>query len=140
MEPSARPRLESSLGLTARIVSAYVIANPMERADLPELIRAVGRVLDSAAHEADVPAIEPSKPTPAQIRRSVRPDSLVSFLDGRAYKTLKRHLHRHGLTETDYRARFGLPDDYPMTAPDYRARRSAMAKASGLGHGRRGPS
>jgi len=140
MDTSAHPRPESNLGLTVRIVSAYVVANPMERADLPDLIRAVGQVLDSAAHEVAAPAIEPLKPTPAQIRRSVRPDSLVSFLDGRAYKTLKRHLHRHGLTEADYRARFGLPDDYPMTAPDYRARRSAMAKASGLGHARQGQS
>ncbi len=140
MDPSVRPPPESNLGLTARIVSAYVFANTLGPADLPGLIRAVGQVLDDAAHQADASVIEPVKPTPAQIRRSVRPDSLVSFLDGRAYKTLKRHLHRNGLTEADYRARFGLPDDYPMTAPDYRARRSAMAKASGLGHARRTPS
>lgn len=134
MDPSAHPRPESNLGLTARIVSAYVVANPLQRADLPGLIRAVGQVLDGAAHQAETP--EPARPTPAQIRRSVRPDALISFLDGRAYKTLKRHLHRHGLTEADYRARFGLPDEYPMTAPDYRERRSAMAKASGLGRTR----
>ncbi|MET3666702.1 MucR family transcriptional regulator [Caulobacter sp. 1776] len=133
MDPSATP----TLGLTARIISAYVSSNALERADLPRLIRTVHEVLDGAARGPDASVAAPAKPTLGAIRRSVRPEALVSFLDGRPYKTLKRHLHRHGLTEADYRARFGLPDDYPMTAPEYRDRRSAMAKASGLGHARR---
>ncbi|SFT28250.1 ROS/MUCR transcriptional regulator protein [Methylobacterium sp. yr668] len=73
------------------------------------------------------------KPTPAQIRKSVRHDGIVSFIDGKAYKTLKRHLTSHGLDPKSYRERFGLPADYPMTAPSYAAQRSALAKAIGLG-------
>jgi predicted transcriptional regulator len=129
--------LGPTLGLTARIVGAYVSANALDCADLPGLIRVVHDVLDGAARGSEASAVEPAKPTQAEIRRSIRPEALISFLDGRPYKILKRHLRRHGLTEADYRARFGLPDDYPMTAPDYRDRRSAMAKASRLGHVRR---
>lgn len=129
-----------TLGLTARIISAYVSANRLESAELPVLIRTVHDVLDDAARppEPPPPVRSSSLPTSAQIRRSIRPDSLVSFVDGKAYKTLRRHLHRHGLTEAAYRARYGLPDDYPMTAAEYRDRRSAMAKASGLGKTGRG--
>ncbi|UAL11060.1 MucR family transcriptional regulator [Caulobacter segnis] len=125
-------------GLTARIISAYVSANTVAGDDLPVLIRQVGEALDSVERPIEVPEAPP-RPTPGAIRRSVRHDALVSFLDGRAYKTLRRHLNRHGLTEADYRARFGLPSDYPMTATEYRERRSAMAKAAGLGHGRQRP-
>jgi predicted transcriptional regulator len=122
----------TALGLTARIISAYVSANPLESADLPGLIRTVREGLDDAARGA--PATKAvAQPTLTQIRRSIRPEAIVSFLDGKPYKTLRRHLHRHGLTEADYRARFGLPDDYPLTAAEYRDRRSVMAKASGLG-------
>jgi predicted transcriptional regulator len=122
----------TTLGLTARIVSAYVSANPLEGADLPGLIRVVRAALDDVARGWPA-AKEAITPSSTQIRRSIRPEAIVSFLDGKPYKTLRRHLHGHGLTEADYRARFGLPDDYPLTAAEYRDRRSAMAKASGLG-------
>lgn len=129
-----------TLGLTARIISAYVSANRLERAELPVLIRTVHDVLDDASRPREPAPARPSNlPSSAQIRRSIRPEVLISFVDGKAYKTLRRHLHRHGLTEEAYRVRYGLPDDYPMTAPEYRDRRSAMAKASGLGKTGRGP-
>ena len=73
------------------------------------------------------------KPTPAQIRKSVRDDGIVSFIDGKTYKTLKRHLSANGLDPQSYRVRFGLPSDYPMVAPSYAAQRSALAKSIGLG-------
>ena len=57
----------------------------------------------------------------------------MSFLDGKRYKTLKRHLTTHGLTFAEYRERFGLPSDYPTVSPNYSAQRSEMAKAIGLG-------
>lgn len=137
-QPNSSTPGRPTLGLTARIISAYVSANPVAGADLPVLIRTVRAVLDGAVRGPEAPRPVPSlKPTPAKIRRSIQGDVLISFLDGKPYKTLRRHLHRHGLSETDYRERFGLPDDYPMTAPEYRIRRSAMAKASGLGHARR---
>jgi predicted transcriptional regulator len=61
------------------------------------------------------------------------PDGVVSFLDGKTYKTLKRHLGTHGLDPVSYRQRFGLPADYPMVSPNYAAQRSALAKSIGLG-------
>ena len=77
--------------------------------------------------------------TPAEARRSITPNGLVSFIDGKTYQTLKRHLGIHDLTPEGYRARFGLPVDYPMTAPAYSEKRSALAKASGLGQQRTKP-
>ena len=72
--------------------------------------------------------------TPAvPIRRSVTDDHIVCLEDGKRFKTLKRHLTAHGLTPERYRERYGLPTDYPMTAPGYAAQRSALAKAIGLG-------
>lgn len=61
------------------------------------------------------------------------PEGIISFLDGKTYKTLKRHLSTHGLDPHGYRARFGLPADYPMVAPEYAKRRSELAKSIGLG-------
>jgi len=78
------------------------------------------------------------KPTAAQIKKSITPDGLVSFEDGKSYKTLRRHLTIRGLTPEAYRAKYGLPVDYPMTAPSYSAQRSALAKSLGLGQFRRG--
>ena len=75
----------------------------------------------------------PEKPTAAQIRKSVTPDALISFIDGKPYKTIKRHLAKHDLTFAEYRARYGLPSDYPSTAATYSAKRSELARALGLG-------
>jgi predicted transcriptional regulator len=84
---------------------------------------------------SEAPAVE--KLTPAQIRKSITPDALISFIDGRPYKTLKRHLSGNGMTIEQYRERYGLPRDYPSTAASYSAQRSALAKSLGLGNQRR---
>lgn len=120
------------LSLTVDIVANYLQANKMAQADLPGLIATVHAALGSAG---TVEAVEPetARATPAQIRRSIRPEGLVSFEDGRPYKTLRRHLTTRGLTVAEYKAKWGLPADYPTTAPDYSAKRSAMAKQLGLG-------
>jgi predicted transcriptional regulator len=73
------------------------------------------------------------RPSASEIRKSARPDGIVSFLDGKTYKTLKRHLTSHGLDPKAYRERYGLPADYPMVASAYAEQRSALAKAIGLG-------
>ena len=70
---------------------------------------------------------------PVPIKRSVTPDHIISLEDGKAYKSLKRHLTTRGLTPTEYRHKWGLPADYPMVAPNYAAQRSAFAKKIGLG-------
>ena len=123
--------------LTGDIVAAYVSNNPVRPADLPELIQTVHAALNGLANgtAGATPEAEIEKPTAAQIRKSVQPDGIVSFLDGKSYKTLKRHLGTHGLDPVSYRQRFGLPADYPMVSPNYAAQRSALAKSIGLGRG-----
>jgi len=123
--------------LAGAIVAAYVSNNSVPVSELPNLIRSVHNAvvaLTSGATPTAAVAAEPSeKLTPAEIRKSVRNDGIVSFIDGKTYKTLKRHLTAHGLEPRAYRERFGLPTDYPMVAPSYAAQRSALAKAIGLG-------
>lgn len=123
------------LDLTGDIVAAYVSNNPVRPSDLPDLIRNVYGALSGLATGAAKVTAEPEveKPTTAQIRKSVTPEGIISFLDGKTYKTLKRHLSTHGLDPQSYRARFGLSADYPMVAPEYAARRSELAKSIGLG-------
>ena len=123
--------------LTADIVSAYVSKNSVRPSDMPDLLASVHAALaglsQSSAPEA--PAVD--KPTPAQIRKSITYEGLISFLDGRSYKTLKRHLRTRGMTPEEYRERFGLPRDYPVTAASYSEQRSKLAMALGLGQQRR---
>lgn len=123
--------------LTADIVAAYVSNNSVPVADLPALLSGIYSALCGLGQGAAPEAPAVGKPTPAQIRKSVKDDALVSFIDGKPYKTLKRHLTGNGLTFEQYRERFGLPRDYPSTAPSYSAQRSALAKSLGLGQQRR---
>jgi predicted transcriptional regulator len=124
--------------LVADIISAYVSKNTIEPGQLPTLIQSVYSSL-SSADQPPRPAEDPVRTaTAAEIRKSITPDGLISFVDGKSYKTLKRHLSAHGLTVDQYKAKFGLPRDYPTTAPSYSERRSAMARAVGLGSKGRG--
>lgn len=120
--------------LTSEIVSAFVERNAVPISELPELIRLVHGALgapDDASVSAEAAAQK--RATPAQIRKSITPEALISFEDGRPYTMLKRHLTTFGLTVDEYRAKWGLPADYPLVAPTYSAKRSAFAKAAGLG-------
>lgn len=124
---------EETLGLTAKVVAAYVGNNSLQDAEFPGLILAVHTALAGLDREA-VPKEPPAaKPTPAQVRRSITQEALISFEDGRPYKTLRRHLNLRGLTPETYRAKWGLSADYPMTAQVYSEKRSALAHAFGLG-------
>lgn len=87
-------------------------------------------------HQIAAPAADTSEPQkPAvPIKKSVTPDYILCLEDGKQFKSLKRHLAtHHGVTPDEYRAKWGLPADYPMVAPNYSASRSALAKATGLG-------
>ena len=119
--------------LTTDIVAAYVSKNHVAAGDLPGLVTTVHGALAGLVGAAPAPVEEEPKPTPAEIKKSIKPDWLISFIDGMSYKTLKRHLASHGLNPDSYRARYGLPADYPMTAPSYSARRSELAKQVRLG-------
>jgi predicted transcriptional regulator len=123
------------LGLTAGIVAAYVSRQAVSAADLPALMRTVRDGLVALGDAAPAIAAEPDRPAPttAEIRQSVSPERLISFIDNKPYKTLKRHLKANDLTPEMYRKIYGLPADYPMVAKDYSERRSALAKAIGLG-------
>lgn len=119
--------------LTAGIVSAYVSNNPVPSTSLPALIATTYAALAGLTPASTPAASVNEKPTPAQIRKSVSPDALISFEDGKSYKTLKRHLTLREITPNAYREKYGLPADYPMTAASYSAQRSALAKSLGLG-------
>jgi predicted transcriptional regulator len=117
---------------TADIVAAYVANNPVPAANLADLIATVHTAV-SGLSQPTIPAVE--TPVPAvNPKRSVHADYIVCLEDGRRFKSLKRHLMTHyGLTAEEYRAKWGLPGDYPMVAPNYAAARSALAKKMGLG-------
>ena len=106
---------------------------------LPELVRRVSNAFyadeETTGAPAAAPATQPerTKPTAEQIDASITHDALISFVDGKPYKTLKRHLGTHGLDPASYRRRYGLPRDYPMVAASYSEQRAALAKAIGLG-------
>jgi len=121
--------------ITADIVSSYVANNSVHRSDLLSVIEAVHAALQGLTAQKQA---EPEKPEPRiSIKKSVTPDFLISLEDGKKYKTLKRHLGKLGLTAEEYRAKWGLPADYPMVAPSYAAKRSELARSSGLGQMRR---
>jgi len=119
--------------LTAHIVSAFVSKNRVEPSQVAALIVAVHQSLTGLAGEAEPEAEVFVPKTRAEIKKSITGEHLISFIDGKKYRTLKRHVGVHDLTLADYRERFGLPHDYPSTAPGYSAARSAMAKLIGLG-------
>ncbi|AWN52177.1 MucR family transcriptional regulator [Methylobacterium sp. 17Sr1-1] len=124
------------IGLAADIVGAYVTRNNVPASELPGLIASVHASLSSLGQPVAAPE-EDHKVTAAQIRKSVTPDHITSFLDGKPYKSLKRHLNSQGYTPDEYRKKFGLPFDYPMVAATYAAQRSELAKSLGLGQIRR---
>lgn len=124
------------MDLTTTIVAAYVSNNSVRPGDMPDLLASVHTALTGLGQDASAEAPAAQKLTPAQIRKSVTPDALISFIDGKPYKTLKRHLGGNGLTIEQYRERFGLPRDYPSTAASYSAQRSELARSLRLGQQR----
>ena len=126
--------------LAADLVSAYVSNNSLPSAELPALITQVHAALTGLSAPQAPKEEEIEKASAAQIKKSITPDALISFIDGKPYKTLKRHLTTHGLDIEGYRRRYGLPSDYPTVSANYSAARSALAKDLGLGQQRRKPS
>lgn len=122
-----------AVGLSADIVAAYVSNNSVPMSELPSLIAAIHNSLLGLGKGTAAPA--PEKLVPAvPIRKSITPDAIICLEDGRAFKSLKRHLNsKYNLTPDQYRTKWNLPADYPMVAPNYAETRSKMAKAIGLG-------
>jgi predicted transcriptional regulator len=121
--------------MTAGIVCGYVQRHRIAVSELPALIERIYQCLTELDGAVAVPveAASAKSLTAAQIRKSIKPDALICFEDGKAYKTLRRHLAAIGMTPDGYRAKWDLPWDYPMVAASYSAARSAMAKQIGLG-------
>jgi len=122
---------------TADIVSAYLENNTISAAELPALIQSVHRALTGVSSGAEVVEAVPRDPA-VPIRRSITPDFIICLEDGRKFKSLKRHLRtKYNMSPEEYRAKWGLPKDYPMVAPNYAKARSDLAKQMGLGQGGR---
>lgn len=122
------------LEMAALIVAAYVTRNAVTAGDLPALIASVHTSLKEIQHgSAAVETAAPPVP-PVSIKKSIGDDFIVCLEDGKKFRTLKRHLFsKYDMTPAQYRAKWGLPNDYPMVAPSYAAERSALAKKVGLG-------
>ena len=116
---------------TADIVAAYVSNNAISAQDLPNLMQTIhSQVSELVSTEPEEDRPDPAVP----IKKSVTDKYIVCLEDGAKLKMLKRYLRtRYDMSPDDYRARWGLPADYPMVAPEYAARRSQLAKDIGLG-------
>eukprot|EP01012_Entosiphon_sulcatum_P003880 TRINITY_DN11399_c0_g4_i3.p2 TRINITY_DN11399_c0_g4~~TRINITY_DN11399_c0_g4_i3.p2 ORF type:complete len:139 (+),score=31.70 TRINITY_DN11399_c0_g4_i3:229-645(+) len=125
------------LSLTADIVASHVSNNSVPLSELPQLIQQVYATLAGIGTPKEEPA--PVRPQPAvAIKKSVTPEYLICLEDGKKLKMLKRHLMTaYGMTPDEYRARWELPPDYPMVAPNYAEQRRDLAKKIGLGTKRR---
>lgn len=132
---------EFKMDPVSTIVAAHISNHPalMTTTEIYEMIMTVRRALNDdltlpVIEVEAVPELAPVvKKTMREVKASIKADGLVSFEDGKVYKTLKRHLARHGLTPDQYRAKHGLHADYPMVAPEYSRKRSDLAKRMGLG-------
>src|SRR5205814_8549855 len=122
---------------TTAIVAAYVRHNSIATDQISGLINAVHSTLNGLGNEV---VEEPPRVPAVSVRRSVRPDPIICIECGYKGQMLKKHLQsRHGLSVPEYRSRWKLASDYPMTAPNYSERRSQLAKSTGLGRRRGRP-
>ena len=126
------------LSLTTEIVASHLSNNTVAVSDIPQLIKLVYSTLATQGVEEEKE--QPEKLMPAvPVKKSVMPEYIICLEDGKKLKMLRRHLMTHyGMTPDDYRAKWGLPADYPMVAPNYAEKRRALAKEIGLGTKGRG--
>ncbi len=136
--------------LVAQVASSYFSNSHVAPAEIPSILNQIAATLGAVGPNGAVGDIQPveeqpataaavTRPSSVQISKSIAHDALISFEDNRPYKTLRRHLATRGLTPEDYRAKWGLPDDYPMISAAYSAKRSQLARSIGLGQKRVAP-
>jgi predicted transcriptional regulator len=118
--------------LIGEMFIAYVSNNSVQPSEIGDVVRAISRALSKDNSEERAARGDPAVP----IEESITPDYLTCLEDGMQFKSLKRHLGMHGMTPDEYRAKWGLPNDYPMVAPKYAKARSRLAKKIGLGRKR----
>lgn len=125
--------------LTSKIAAAYVGNHAISVSELPHLVNIISDAISRAAgpeKNENSPALAPAVP----IKKSVKPDSITCLECGKTLRTLKRHLDAdHGLSVADYKAKWGLPSEYPVVAPNYAKARSELARKLGLGRKARVP-
>jgi predicted transcriptional regulator len=133
---SADPYIE----IVADLVSAYVSNNSIRPADLPDFIASVHASIRGLG-KGQVEAAPAAPPVPAvPVKKSLTQDHIICLEDGKKFRSLKRHLGTvYNMTPDEYRAKWGLPKDYPMVAPGYSEIRSKLAKDIGLGQARGEP-
>lgn len=127
--------------LVAEVTAAYLSQTTVAASEIPRVIEHISNSLAMVgSSKVDIQNAEAMPQSPravrvsaAQVRRSITPEAIISFEDGKSYKTLKRHLSTRGLTVEAYKEKWGLPQEYPVVAPNYSAARSAMAVSLGLG-------
>lgn len=123
---------ETLVTLTADIVAAHVSNNSVAISDIALVIRSVHEALAGLASKAE-PEPEPQQPA-VSVRASVKPDYIVCLEDGKKLTMMRRYLMTNfGMTPDDYRAKWNLPKDYPMVAPNYAEQRRSLAVKIGLG-------
>ncbi|MCH4894955.1 transcriptional regulator [Sphingomonas sp. SFZ2018-12] len=132
----------NTLELAAELTAAW-LANPNTRAEVdavPAFLNAIHATLaqlakggEPATDQAAAEIAEQHVPAVTARKSLASPERIISMIDGKPYRTLRRHLSTHGLTPDEYRARYNLKPDYPMVAPAYSEARRAMAKKIGLG-------
>jgi len=123
---------EELLALTSEIVSSYVSNNTLPAHEISAVIEQVFKTLSNVDQEVGAHADRPKPAVP--IKKSVTPEYIICLEDGKQLKMLKRHLKTsYDMSPEEYRERWGLPADYPMVAPEYAKKRSALAKDIGLG-------
>jgi predicted transcriptional regulator len=123
---------EELLALTSEIVASYVSNNTLPAHEISGVIEQVYKTLSGVNKDTGLHADRPKPAVP--IKKSVMPDHIVCLEDGKKLKMLKRHLKTaYDMSPEEYRERWGLPADYPMVAPEYAKKRSALAKDIGLG-------
>ena len=124
----------SLINIASEIVAAYLSRNAVQPADLPDLISTVHQSLKTADQPSSTIEETVEQKPAVPIKKSVQPDHIVCLEDGKKLKLLKRYIaNTYKMTPDEYRAKWGLPNDYPMTAPNYAKTRSELAKKIGLG-------
>lgn len=136
MDQNLEIQSDNHIELATEIVAAYVSNNSVPLAGLAGLIASVHEALSGLGASTEPAEPKYEKATASQIKKSITDDALISFEDGKPYKTLKRHITALGLSPEAYRTRHGLPPNYPMTSPGYSAKRSKLARSFGLGQKR----
>jgi len=127
---------ENLLRMTADVVAAYVSKNALTAPQVTDFIRSVYQTLTAMNGAAYAPVDSGNHKPAVAIKKSITPEYLICLEDGKKLKMLKRHLRTvYNLSPEQYRAKWGLPPDYPMTAPKYAELRSGFAKKIGLGKG-----